>query len=167
MFSKRHALLTGVFMIALAASPLALASGEGWETDLAAALEKSAKTGKPVLADFSGSDWCSWCIKLDEEVFSAKDFQSYAARNVIPCIIDFPRDKSLVPAEQAQKNRAYAEKYGVSGYPTVLLLESDGSVILKTGYRKGGAKKYAEHLEDALKARKKVSAFIESDNPSF
>jgi thioredoxin-related protein len=167
MLFKRHALLTGVLIAFLAAAPAALAVHDGWETDLAAALEKSAKTGKPVLADFSGSDWCGWCIKLDKEVFSKKDFQSYAKKNLIPVIIDFPRDKSLVSAEQAQKNRQYAEKYGVKGYPTVLLLESDGSVILRTGYRQGGAKKYAEHLDEAIKARKKVNDYLASENPSF
>jgi len=166
MFLKKHTLLLGVLAIALAASP-ALAAGEGWETDLAAALEKAAETGRPVLADFSGSDWCGWCIKLDKEVFSKKEFASFASKSAIPCVIDFPRDKSLIAPEQAQKNSGYAEKYGVTGYPTVLLLESDGSVLLKTGYRKGGAKNYVEYLESVLEARAKVRAFLQNEEPNY
>ena len=35
-----------------------------WMTDFQAAKKMAAEKQLPILADFSGSDWCHWCIKL-------------------------------------------------------------------------------------------------------
>ena len=42
-------------------------------TDYKAALAKAKAENKDVLIDFSGSDWCRWCVKLDKEVFEHMD----------------------------------------------------------------------------------------------
>lgn len=165
MLFLSRVILLAVLPAMILAAPNAAASGENWDTDLAAALEKGVKENKPVLADFSGSDWCKWCIKLDEEVFSQDAFKKFAADSLIPCVIDFPRDKSLIPADQAAKNKEYAAKYGVSGYPTVLLLEPDGSVFLKTGYREDGAGEYVKFLSSILELRAKVLELEKKPEP--
>ena len=67
-------------------------AADGWETDFAKASAKAKAEGKHILIDFSGSDWCGWCIKLDKEVFSKKAFKSYAKENLILVLADFPRD---------------------------------------------------------------------------
>jgi protein disulfide-isomerase len=127
----------------------AWAAGNAWMTDMDKAMKMSAKTGKPILADFSGSDWCGWCIKLDREVFSQKVFLDYAKKNLILVMLDFPRRKTQSEKLIAQ-NKKLRDKYKVRGYPTVLLLDSKGKVIATTGYRRGGAKKYVEYLEKLL-----------------
>ena len=140
-----------VFVLCLGLS--AFASGKQWMTDMDAAMKLSAKTGKPILADFSGSDWCGWCIKLDKEVFSKKIFKDFAKENLILVLLDFPSRKPIT-AKLKKQNGALAKKYRISGYPTVLLLDSKGKVIVKTGYRRGGPQKYVNFLKSKIPAKK-------------
>ena len=134
-----------------------LFASSGWTTDMDKAMKLSAKTGKPILADFSGSDWCGWCMKLDREVFSQKIFKDFAKDNLILVLLDFPRSK-VIPANVKKQNRALAAKYGIRGYPTVLLLDSKGNVLLKTGYRRGGPQKYVDFLKSKMPAKKTAEA---------
>ncbi len=123
---------------------------KGWMTDFSAAQKLAEKTKKPMLVDFTGSDWCPWCIRLDKEVFAQKAFQEYAAANLILVKIDFPRGIRQSDAVKKQ-NQKLAEKYGIRGFPTVLLINGDGKVIGSTGYKPGGAEKYVAHLKSLLK----------------
>jgi protein disulfide-isomerase len=115
--------------------------------DKAAALAKSS--GKTLLIDFSGSDWCPWCIRLDKEVFSQKAFQSYARRSLVLLLADFPSKKEL-PEKAVKQNAALAKKYEISGYPTVVLVSSKGELIGTTGYVEGGAQAYVKHLQGII-----------------
>ena len=108
----------------------------------------------PGFVDFSGSDWCGWCIKLDKEVFSQAAFKEYAKDNLILVMVDFPKKKKLDAATESANN-ALMEKYGVEGFPTVILVDSKGTVIAQTGYREGGAAAYVEHIKDLLAKAKK------------
>jgi thioredoxin-related protein len=120
-----------------------------WLTDFEQA-KKAAETRKiPILADFSGSDWCGWCIRLDQEVFSKTEFKQYAAKHVVLFLADFPRRTPLSEA-LAKQNRALGERYEVKGFPTVLLLDKDGKVLARTGYRPGGADAYVAHLKQLV-----------------
>jgi|GEM_PF-1451285 len=145
----------------------AFASGEGWETDLATALEKATAQGRPVLADFSGSDWCVWCQRLDEQVFAKDEFKAFAAENLILCVIDFPRDQSVLAEGQAEKNAQYRSRFPVKGFPTVFLLEPDGAIFLQTGYREGGPAPYVSFLASVLDARAKVGKLLEAKSPDL
>ena len=118
-------------------------------TDFEAAQAKAAEIEKPMLLDFSGSDWCGWCIKLDKEVFSKEVFQEYAESELVLVELDFPRSKPQSEELKAQ-NQALAQKYGVQGFPTIILLSPDGELIARTGYRRGGAEAYVAHLKEAL-----------------
>ena len=140
------AVLTGV----LACMTLTLAAEPVWLTDFKEAQQLAEKEKKVMLVDFSGSDWCGWCIKLDKEVFSQKSFQDYAAENLVLVMIDFPKRKQQTPAQKTANNEL-AEKYKVNGFPTVLLLKPDGSIIVRTGYRRGGAEAYVKYLKKQLK----------------
>lgn len=142
-----------MFVFALCIGLSVFASGKGWMTDMDAAMKLSAKTGKVILADFSGSDWCGWCVKLDKEVFSKKAFKDFAEKNLILVLLDFPRSKPMT-AKLKKQNAALAAKYGIRGYPTVLLLDSKGKVIVKTGYRRGGPQKYIAFLKSKIPAKK-------------
>ena len=132
----------------LIAGSSAVAS-DGWITDFEAAQKAAKDKGVPIVADFSGSDWCGWCIKLDREVFAKEPFKAYAKDNVVLFLADFPSNKKQSDAVKKQ-NQALAEKYGVRGFPTVLLLDADGKVLAKTGYRAGGAEAYVKHLKELI-----------------
>ena len=121
-----------------------------WMTDFAAAKAKAKAENKPLLVDFTGSDWYSWCMKLNKEVFSKKAFQDYATEAFVLVEIDFPSRKIKQSAELKAQNEALAEKYGIKGFPTILILDADGKVIQQTGYQRGGAEKYVEHLKGIL-----------------
>lgn len=126
-----------------------LFASEGWMTDFEAAQSKAKAENKPMLLDFTGSDWCGWCIKLDEEVFDQAAFSQYAAAELVLVEIDFPRGKEQSDKLKAQ-NEALAQQYGVRGFPTILVLSSEGELIEKTGYRRGGAEAYVQHIKEIL-----------------
>ena len=146
IFSRK---LTAVAVFLAFSAGASLFAGDTWLTDFEAAREKAAEEEKPMLLDFNGSDWCGWCIKLKKEVFSQEAFQSYADEELILVDLDFPRNKPQSDELKAQ-NAALAEKYGVRGFPTIILLSPEGEIIAKTGYRPGGAEAYVEHLQELL-----------------
>lgn len=97
--------------------------GLEWHTDLMKVHDLSAKTKKPIFAFFTGSDWCGWCIKLQNNVFSKPEFIEWAKKNVILLELDFPRGKQLSP-ELAQQNANMQQAFGVTGYPTVWIFKT-------------------------------------------
>ncbi len=137
--------LAAVFSCAAA---LGAGSAE-WLTDFEEAQRAARDAGRPVLINFTGSDWCGWCVRLKNEVFSRAEFQRYAAANLVLLEIDFPR-RIEVPEEVLEVRRALAREYGVRGYPTILLVDAEGEVLGRTGYRRGGASAYVEHLKELL-----------------
>jgi protein disulfide-isomerase len=122
-----------------------------WQSDYDAALKQAATENKYVLVDFSGSDWCGWCIKLEKEVFSQKEFIDYAQANLICVLLDFPRGKEL-PKAQKDANQALLEKFQVQGFPTVLIFNPQGRLVKQTGYRPDGAAKYVEFIKGVIAA---------------
>lgn len=123
---------------------------DGWLTDFEAAVAKAETEKKPLLVNFTGSDWCGWCIRLDKEVFSKPVFKEYAARELVLVEIDFPRRKEKLSEELKIQNKKLAERFGVRGYPTILLLSADESLIGKTGYKEGGAEAYIAHIKKMI-----------------
>ena len=126
-----------------------VAKSELWPADYDAALKQAAAENKYVLVDFSGSDWCGWCIRLEKEVFSQKEFVDYAKANLVCVLVDFPNEKPQ-SAEQKAKNKALAEKYGVEGFPTVLILNPQGKLVKQTGYQPGGPTAYVEMIKGVI-----------------
>lgn len=129
-------------------------AGDDWLTDFEKAKKEAKAKNLPILADFAGSDWCSYCKKLDKEVFSKDEFKEFAAKNIVLFLADFPRSKQL-GKEVKKQNVELAKKYGVQGFPTVLLLDSEGKKLAQTGYRPGGAEAYVKHLKQIIKDAKK------------
>lgn len=101
-----------------------------WMTDLDAAKAKAAAENKAVLVDFTGSDWCGWCIKLKKEVFSTPAFEQYAADKFVLVEVDVPNDASKVGgAEQLVKNQELCAQFGVEGFPTIMVMTPAGDVV--------------------------------------
>ena len=103
-----------------------------------------------VLMDFTGSDWCGWCMKLDKEVFSTPEFQKYAQEHLVLVELDFPRKKELPPALKSQ-NDSLQQKYSIEGYPTIIVLDAQGKKLGELGYQPGGPAAFIAAL-DKLKA---------------
>ena len=106
-----------------------------WMTDFEAAKAKSVAENKPLLIDFTGSDWCTWCIKLKQDVLSKAEFEQYIADKFIPVEIDIPANADKVGGEeQREKNLRLSEEYGVEGFPTVMVLTPEGLVAGGIGH---------------------------------
>lgn len=118
-----------------------------WQTNFKAALAKAKKEKKYVLVDFTGSDWCHWCIKLHNEVFDKEPFTTDAPKQYVLVELDFPQQKPQ-PEELKKQNEDLRDKYEIGGFPTVLLLDPAGEVIARTGYREGGPEKYLAQLAE-------------------
>ncbi len=131
----------------------AFAGGEGWTSDFPAAKKQATGENKDLLMDFTGSDWCGWCIKLKDEVFKHEEFKSGVKDTFVLVEIDFPKDKSKLSEETQEQNRKLGEEFGVEGYPTIVLADAAGRPYATTGYQPGGPEKYVAHLNE-LRGRK-------------
>ena len=125
-------------LLLVAALLISPAFANGWGDDYKAALATAAKENKKVLLDFTGSDWCGWCIKLKKETFDQPAFKDYADKNLVLVEIDFPQGKSQSP-EVKKQNNALQEQYQVQGFPTLVVLDPQVKVIKQqSGYIPGG-----------------------------
>ncbi len=122
-----------------------------WHDRLEPAVQIAQKEHKPILVDFTGSDWCVWCKRLNNEVFSKDEFVKYANNNLVLVKIDFP-EKLPQSNETKYYNQQIAKKYNIKGFPTIVLLNSSGNVVAFTGYREGGASAYVQYLKSLLKS---------------
>lgn len=145
-----------IYLIAVLLTAVVIGCSKGgsndnlnWEENLETALQKAKAENKAVLVNFTGSDWCQWCIKLSDEVFSKSEFEDYAEDNLILVRLDFPRNIEQ-SAETKLYNNQLAQRYGVQGFPTILLFNSQGQMVLQTGYQPGGPVSYVEHLKNKL-----------------
>ena len=107
-----------VFTLLIGSLNLYSQENDGWLINFDKAAELSMKTGKPILANFTGSDWCCWCIRLKKEVFVTPGFKKWAKENVILVELDFPRRTKIDP-NILQQNRELARLFAVRGYPTI------------------------------------------------
>ena len=82
--------LTIVIALSITLSSNAQESSK-WFTSLEEAAKVSMSTGKPIMANFTGSDWCGWCKKLKREVFDQAEFKNWADENIVLLELDFPR----------------------------------------------------------------------------
>jgi thioredoxin-related protein len=121
-----------------------------WLTDLPKAQTQAKSEKKLVMLDFTGSDWCGWCIKLHNEVFSKPEFSEYAKKNLVLVEVDFPQKKKQ-SAELKKANEALQEKYKIEGYPTIIVLDGDGKKVGELGYQPGGPKAFIAELDKLKK----------------
>jgi thiol-disulfide isomerase/thioredoxin len=127
-----------VVPVAVIAASLALASAglgaENWLTNYDEAMAESTKTGKPVLALFTGSDWCPHCRTLEERVLATPAFGQWAEEHVVLLMVDLP-ESGITPEVRSERSRICI-KYGVRTFPTVLVLDSFGEKVAEEkGYR--------------------------------
>lgn len=138
------------FFSLLSTETLAKGNKLVWNENLEKAVKIAKKEDKAILINFSGSDWCKWCKRLDAEVFTQKEFINYAEKNLVLVKIDFPQYKQQDPAVQSY-NKELAQMFRVQGFPTVVVINKKQKLAAYTGYQEGGAGNYVKYLKSILK----------------
>ncbi len=134
---------------------------EGWLVSIEEAYALSDKTNRPILANFTGSDWCGWCKRLKAEVFSKPGFKEWAKDNVILLELDFPK-RTKLPDAQLQHNYELQRAFQVSGFPTIWVFDlkkPEGKQFEihaygKTGYIQGGETAFIQNVNQMISAGK-------------
>lgn len=122
------------------------AGGLAWTSEYSAALERAKAEKRNVFLFFTGSDWCSWCQKLDREILSTADFSKFAQEKLVLVKLDFPHQ--IAQSEEVKtRNLELARKYHVQGYPTVVVLDPSGKAVRRLGYQEGGPAPFLKALE--------------------
>ena len=130
---------------------------KGWLTGFPEVFERSIKEEKPIMANFTGSDWCGWCKRLVKEVFDQKEFKDWAKDKIIPVELDFPR-RTKLDENLITQNRQLQRLFAVQGYPTIWLVrpkyQEENKVnfekLGKTGYVRGGVSNWIQSAEQYL-----------------
>ncbi|HTV42560.1 MAG TPA: thioredoxin family protein [Candidatus Sulfotelmatobacter sp.] len=124
-----------------------------WVAGLPEALEKAKSENKIILLDFTGSDWCVWCRKFDEDVLSQPEFVAYAKTNLVMVLLDFPHFTTQTDALKTN-NAALQAEFKVIGFPTYVALNPAGQEIgRKEGYLEGGPKAFISKLEQIRRSQ--------------
>lgn len=136
--------------IALASSTL-LADDGVWQTDFNKAVEVASKENKPILIFFTG-DWCPPCKMMKRDVLSTKEFMDFAKTNLILFKADMlPTGEAAVP-ELDKQNQYLTRKLGVNGFPTFVLMNSNGKSLGQfAGYRPGGPEGFIAWVSKSIK----------------
>lgn len=129
------------------------AQGATWHTDYRKAVSLSARLKRPLLLNFTGSDWCDRCLTLKEEVFDTPEFTAWARKTVVLVELDFPQ-AARQDARLRKRNAGLRKRFSESlrdGYPTILFLDPSGARILgEVGYREGGPGAWIDAAEQVL-----------------
>lgn len=140
-----------LFLIALGTSTGEAGSAtDRWSTDLPRAQAEARASGKFVFIHFSGSDWCGWCMKLRKEVFGKPQFDDYARSNLVLVRVDFPK-RAIQPTAVQKTNQRLAERFEVLGYPTLVLLNSQGEKLDLVSYGHGGARQMVADIDKVIR----------------
>ena len=153
-FSKKARVAAGMLGLAFcaAAGTVGKSTPAGFTDDFAAACAEAAKSGKHIVAVFSGSDWCHWCKVLERDYLSKKAFVDEAKKDFVLLFIDSPQDTSALSDAAKRQNAGLVAKYGIHGFPTVKILDAAGTEIGEA--RPQGdvtPKAYAEQLRREVK----------------
>lgn len=132
--------------------PAAASSPASWLADLDAAKAQAKATNRPILAVFSGSDWCKPCVVYEQEVFAKPEFLAYAQDKLVLAHFDFPRQKRNQPAAaQLKLNETAAAQLNREGdFPLAVVLSPGGRVLAKTGYIAGGPAAFQAYLQQVV-----------------
>ena len=86
--------------------------------------------GAPRVLAFGSSDSCEWCKLLERRVFASEAWREWAAGHVEFVRVDLPRGDGVLAPEERERNNALADRLGVTGIPTFVVLAADGETEL-------------------------------------
>lgn len=142
-----------IFLMATILLAISVANAQQWETNFETARKKAADENRNILLVFSGSDWCIPCMKLEKNIWQSKEFIEDSNEHFVLLRADFPKHKShALSKEQQEKNNHLAEIYNQQGlFPLVEVLDKNGKVLGKTGYKDVSPKEYIVMLHNLEK----------------
>ena len=130
-----------------------------WLTNPVEARNQARKENKAILLDFTGSDWCPPCKRLKAEVFDTPQFDEFARKKLVLLEVDFPRDKSRLDAATHAENAKLKQRFRVSSYPTVIILDQNSQELGRmSGYGGGSPEAYIQKIEAHLAKAKAAAA---------
>ena len=144
--------LSFVVLLAMAVSFSPVFAGDlADDASLSDILTSAKEQNKPVLLEFTGSDWCPPCKMMNKQVFSTEEFQKFSTEKLVFVKVDFPRNIKQT-AEVKARNQDLQEKFDVEGYPTVVLLSPEGKVLgQEVGLQPGGAQSFIKWINESVK----------------
>lgn len=125
-----------------------------WTEDFSAAKKSAKENHKDLLIDFTGSDWCGYCMMLDAQVFKKDEFSKVVPENFVLVKIDSPQDPSKQSAAIQAQNANLSRLYSIEGLPTVLLADAEGRPYASTGYKEEFADNGAGWVGHLMSLRK-------------
>jgi thioredoxin-related protein len=159
-----------VALLLIVAAPLAAYAADDesegpktpWVRDIAKAKAQAKAEGKDLLINFTGSDWCGGCLRLDEEVFSTRAFIESAPKQFVLLFVDFPRSaERKADVVDAKANEALHDAYRIGGrFPAVILATADGAPYARAAYEEGGAAAFLSKLADLRERGACVKALV-------
>ena len=147
---KKLTTLLAILLIAGSASALDIYT---WNTNLEAAQAVAEVEGKDLFVYFAGSDWCGWCDRFHKEILTTSRFESYLDENFVPVLIDFPREIEQSEELEAD-NQVLARRLGVQGFPTIVLMDSEGNELGRLGYLPGGPNNYIAQVRSVVRSNR-------------
>tara|TARA_S200000501_G_scaffold309546_1_gene299483 strand:- start:961 stop:1404 length:444 start_codon:yes stop_codon:yes gene_type:complete len=119
-------------------------SAQNWITNLEKAKKDATMNNKYILIEFSGSDWCPPCKRLNEEVFLTEEWKTWSKDNLVCVLIDRPL-KGL-DSSDLKYNQKITELYDVKYFPTIIITDNEGNEVFRTGYIPGGVSVFINQL---------------------
>lgn len=123
-----------------------------WYHEYPLALQVAKRTGKPIFIFFTGSNWCTWCQKLQKEVLDTREFAEAMGDQFIFLELDFPRNKPQDP-KIAEQNKKLQELWGVKGFPEIIIIDKSEKKLGNLGYKAGGPAPFAQALNDIVEKK--------------
>lgn len=139
-----------ILCVLMTSAPLLADAKEGWLTNAEEATEQASQQDRPLLLEFTGSDWCPPCKMMKAQVLDTDAFKEFATENLVLLELDFPNQKPQSD-ELKEQNRKLAQQYGVEGYPTFILLSSGGEELARhVGFLQGGPEAFINWIKSSL-----------------
>lgn len=124
-----------------------------WETDYDTAMAKAEETGRYVFVFFTGSNWCIYCMIINNRFFKKPEFIKLANEQFICLEVDFPRGEAAKGQSDELKafNQKLTRKHYIRSYPTIIITNKKGVAIGRTGYQKKmDAAQFVDHLSEMI-----------------
>lgn len=117
-----------------------------WASSYEQAIEQARMTHQSIVLLFTGSDWCHWCKILEQDFISNSHFAQALRGEFLFVRVELPRSHSL-PPQVIENNRLLRKRYDVSGLPTLVVLDAQGSILGRSGYLKMSPHQFAAQLQ--------------------
>jgi len=113
-------------------APTAEAPPSPWTHEFEVAKTRAKQENKTIFLYFTGSDWCTWCKKMEKDILTQKEFLDYASENLVLVELDYPRspeNKAKQSESEREQNKVLDKKFKIEGYPTIYLVDAEGEAI--------------------------------------